>query len=197
MRGLMYRADSNTTVTDFLYALDENGLYTGPTDEDYLGINSLTAVSYGWSEIDRGFVAKTAEDLLPSDTNRIEKVGGYELFDASSSAEITAKNGKDTMFEAYKAMKPGDILLTYQEGSAYALLAEQVYEDKLSFYTYYPTCYNQIDGIPTGVSDMSDYLGVNLLQHSRSDGGYAPNDTTFDELYDGHFIPLTHEALEK
>ncbi len=196
MRGLMCRADSNTTVTDFLYALDENGLYTGPTNEDYLGINSLTAVSYAWSEIDCDFVAKKAEDLLPSDTNRIEKVGGYELFDASSSTEITAKNGKDTMLEAYKQLKAGDILLTYNENGAYALLVEQIHNDTVFYFTYYPTCLHQIDA-PTTNEDLSVYTGVDLFQHSRSDGGRLPYSATFDELYDAHFIPLTHEALEK
>ncbi len=196
IKGPMYREESNTTVENFLSHIDENGIYTGPTDESYLGINSLTAAAYGWMEIDKSLSVETVSDLLPTDKNRIRLVGNYEYFDAKSSKEITEKNGKDVMLEAYKELKVGDILLSFDGDCAFAFLS------------YGVSGTNRFEIRPGVIEVYWSFFGETITPSiiSSTGGGFenGKGGSSFsirsiygrlELLYENHFIPLTHEAL--
>lgn len=123
-RGIPYtQRRRNTGVEAFLAETRMRSgrrVYVGP--DDYLGSGCSSAVSLAWRTADPDFPILSTYDMFPDRSNGVTKVGAYKDNGQSSTDEIIAANGVETIFNAYHLLRPGDALLTRKKEASHIML---------------------------------------------------------------------------
>ena len=109
--GIPYsQASRNTTLEQFKQNMIGNS-YVGPAGQKtYLGSDCSSAVSMAYRTVNDNFPITATYYMFPS-YSYMKKVGNYNDGNLQNSKDICTLNGRNKMYEAYKALQPGDLLL--------------------------------------------------------------------------------------
>ena len=100
----------NTTLGKFEYYLSGR-TYVGPASQKkYLGSDCSSACSMAYRKVRSSFPILTTYYMFPV-KGYCKAVGSYKHYSLTNSVKICSKNGRSTMYSAYKQLKPGDLVL--------------------------------------------------------------------------------------
>ena len=193
--GIPYSLSNRyTTLPVFLQNLetkDGKTYYVGPS-ENYLGSDCSSAIMYAFKETvdpfcDFLYTGGNFEGRIKS----FESVGDFdfneEIFEKTGTLDIVKSNGKDKMFNSYKMVLPGDIILKHvrnKDGTEFGhvRMVLSVDSEKQTM-----VCADQ-----TGVDEGRRLKGQNEKSTWQIDKTY-----TFDEIFKDGYIPLANKELLK
>lgn len=99
-----------TTLEQFRQNLSGT-TYIGPSGKStYLGSDCSSAVSMAYRTVNEAFPITATYYMFPK-YSYMKQVGNYNAGNLTSSSQICAQNGRNTMYEAYRSLQPGDLLL--------------------------------------------------------------------------------------
>ena len=193
--GIPYsQSNRYTSLPVFLQNLetkDGKTCYVGPS-ENYLGSDCSSAIMYAFKETvdpfcDFLYTGGNLEGQLKS----FEPVGDFDFgegtFEKSGTLDIVRSNGKYKMFNSYKKVLPGDIILKHiknKDGTEFGhvRMVLSVDSEKQTM-----VCADQ-----TGVDDEKKLKGQNKKSTWQIDKTY-----TFNEIFKDGYIPLANKELLK
>ncbi len=83
----------------------------GPASQrKYLGSDCSSACSMAYRKVRSSFPILTTYYMFPV-KGYCKAVGSYKHYSLTNSVKICSKNGRSTMYSAYKQLKPGDLVL--------------------------------------------------------------------------------------
>ena len=174
--GIPYtQRNRQTSSKRFKRHLDENGIYTGPTD--YIGSDCSSSVSNAWRAIDPELPFLSTHLMFPG-MGKIVKVGEYDVTSLNLTSDIVNDNGKDVIFAAYDLLKPGDAVMTRYETDGHVRLVSKADPENRCVYVI-EQC---------GVSSN----GQTASEHST---WRVDRKQSYDDLLNSNYIPITHRGL--
>lgn len=192
--GIPY-ADTKVSYKQFEDAL-VNGKYTSSSSswESVYGVQCISSIMNSIQQFDPT-VAGTSNQMMPSYSTFEAKIcGNYKVTQGlNKTKDIIAENGEDAIYEAYKQLKKGDIIMTKNDSegtSHFRVLVED------------PTVYTNATGkfIPSRCS-VKTIEQTNAFDSKRNDGvkttWFVDHVYSFKTLYDTGYIPLTLESYSK
>lgn len=166
--GIPY-SQSNRTTTLEKFKNNMSGLYyTGPAGKStYMGSDCSSAVAMAYATVDSDFPITATFYMFPN-YEYMAMVGTYNTGGLENSADICNLNSRETMYDAYRCLQPGDLLLE----TNHVMMVTEVGEDYVKV-THQTTF---------------DY---SLFSTWRVDEKW-----TFSQLYNEDYIPVTLKEWE-
>ena len=111
--GIPYSQSNRTTNLELFQQNVINNVYVGDTGQKtYMGSDCSSAVSMAYRTVNSEFPITTTYGMFPSFSKYTRKVGNYNDDNSNNSTNICKINGMPVMFNAYRDLQPGDLLLT-------------------------------------------------------------------------------------
>ncbi len=174
--GIPYtQRNRQTSAKRFKKHLDAEGVYTGPLD--YLGSDCSSSVSNAWRAVDPELPFLSTHLMFPGMGN-IVKVGDYQVTSLLLTSKIIEDNGEQVIMDAYRALKPGDAVMTRYETDGHVRLVSQVEPENKSVYIIEQS----------GVSGNGQTVG----DHST---WRVDRKISYEDLLKNGYIPITHKGL--
>jgi len=202
--GLPYTAPHDGSLEEFASFIDEDGVYTGPTDINDAAGNDCSSSTLGaWGRIypHRYRNIITTMQYVGAEGSGVSYVGDikYDLGTTTTSS-IIKMNEKQAIMRAYAAAKPGDIFVKYD------------FQEK-SNGTFGVGHYIMAAAEPTVVMSGGKYISIDeskiqISQHAGSVKeqekgifssfrvGNEKNSYTFSQLYNEGYLPITLDAFK-
>lgn len=187
-RGLPYVNEMDCSLEEFQSYL-KDGVYTGPTHYlTAIGVDCSSSVLAAWGHIASSVHYVWSLPMLPFQGGALP-VGDYDIPpDNKTRTDIVVRsNGRQTMYEAYAKLLPGDALVMYQDSGHVRMVAAD------------PVVIRHEDGTIDGLSYLKIIEITGLVPEKRE--GYetcwrVDAKFFFTELYDTAYLPLTCPELE-
>lgn len=183
--GIPYSQYLRNTNLETFKRLIKNGKYFGTSGFNHTspeGSDCSSAVSMAWQLLNKNIPYLSTYEMLPNSENPyIVKVGEYKVPEkATTSTDVINSNTKETIYEAYTKLQPGDAVVSRSRGGGHVILVREV------------NVKNQaIIGIDQeGVDENGVLKGKNGKSSWKDD-----RRLTFAELYSKNYIPITINEL--
>ena len=109
--GIPYSQYTRRTTLEQFKQNMSGTTYIGPSGRStYLGSDCSSAVSMAYRTVNEAFPITATYYMFPK-YSYMKQVGNYYAGALTSSSQICAQNGRNTMYEAYRNLQPGDLLL--------------------------------------------------------------------------------------
>ena len=156
----------NTTVGKFEYYLSGR-TYVGPASQrKYLGSDCSSACSMAYRKVKSSFPILTTYYMFPV-KGYCKAVGSYKHYSLTNSVKICSRNGRNTMYAAYKKLQPGDLVLYGVGTTGHVRMVSAVGNG-------YVKCIEQSGLVPSNKTSW------------KVDKTY-----TYSQLYSSNYIPVT------
>lgn len=185
-RGIPYSQTTRTTTLEDFKANLSGVRYTGPTGQTtYMGSDCSSAVAMAYATVDEDFPITATFYMFPN-YKYMAMVGVYNTGGLENSASICDLNSKETMYDAYRCLQPGDLLLetnhvmmVTEVGDSYVKVTHQTTFDSSSRSTWRVNetwTYSQLYS--------EDYIPVTLKQWETVESEQSSETTTgFDPIW--------------
>ena len=174
--GIPYTQRHRETPPElFRENIDENSYYTGP--DDYIGTDCSSSVSIAWRTVDAELPCLSTHQMFPG-MGKIIAVGDYKVTSLKSTSQIVLDNGEAKICAAYDQLKPGDAILTRNNGIGHVrmVIGTDPAKRKISIIEQ------------TGLSKEHQFKGRRGTW--RVDYWFS-----YEELIENSYIPITHQAF--
>ena len=161
--GIPYSQSTRTTNLELFQSYLSGFKYVGPSGQrTYKGSDCSSAVSMAWKKVNSDFYITNTTGMYPCN-GQTKTVGSYEAGTSVNASYICTKNGKNTMYKAYKGLQKGDAVLR----NGHVMLVSGV--GKNYIYVTHQTVYNS-----------------SLHSTWRIDTKW-----TYSQLFENGYIPIT------
>lgn len=182
--GIPYSQDSRrNNLEKFQSYLGSGNVYSKETT---YGSDCSSSVSYAWMSVGLPFSVASTYGFLPGSSN-IKKVGVYNYESNTAVTTSESVNTKSTMGNAYAQLKPADAVVRRYNGSGHIRLVTKVVISKTS------TGAIDMDNSYILYIDQSEY-GASIINDCLS-SWHVDAKVSFTQLYNSHYIPVTHTSL--
>jgi len=187
--GIIYSTDNVMINYDgFIYYLDENGTFTGPTQKKLVpGNHCSSAIRLAYSQISPTVSFSWTGNMLPNKKTGTIPVGTYKFeSNITTTDEIFEQNNLQTMLDSYALLKKGDAILTCWGSTGHARMIVE----------------NHVEYFSNGRVN-SDKSYVITIEQTSSFDSTSKNKTTwyvnhkykYVDLLNTKYIPLTIKEL--
>ena len=208
-RGVPYvsgRMDGDSDVYEFSAAIDEKGIYRGPTTwQTMLGSDcgGGPRLGFAWSGALYNVSAGNDFQYEPLEINfnkGLAPLGEYawDKYDATkqrpNSETIMPATGEDKMYKCYTLLQEGDVVWSYFR------LGDSSFGEHIRMVVTKPTVvYNDDGTINPGKSHIRFVEQRSFITNSSAGGmsTWSYSIYTFSQLFDDGYIPLTMTAYSK
>ncbi|MBE6974519.1 MAG: hypothetical protein E7436_03410 [Ruminococcaceae bacterium] len=189
--GMVYNNNRNGYEA-FMDLLDENNCHTGTITgwSSAVGNSCATCIEHAWQLISPTVEYEYSIDMMPYYENTgVVPIGDidWSCYNGTNTNSIISQHDRQTIFEAYAQMLPGDALVRYQNTGGHALML-----------TKEPTIVRNPDGSINMVQSYLYLTDQNNRLHNRREypsSWEVDRPMTFSNAFQEGYLPVTVAEL--